>query len=72
MRGTKYTCLVCPGLLLSLADGDEILAGFSRGAHQVQALAGMIHEASTRDICRIDGLTFMTGRSGEGEEERTN
>ena len=61
-----------PGLLLALADGDEMLAGFSRGAYQVRALAGMINEASTRDICRIDGLTFVTGWSGEGEEERTN
>ena len=58
-----------PGLLLALADGDEMLAGFSRGAYQVRALASMIHEVSPRNICRIGRATSVTGWSGEGEGE---
>ena len=61
-----------PGLLLALADGDEMLVGFSRGAYQVRALAAMIHEVSTRNICRIGRPTSVTGWSGEGEDARTN
>ena len=51
---TRYICLVRQGLLLALADGDEMIVGFSRGAYQVRALAGMIHEVSARNICLID------------------
>ena len=38
---------------IALAYGNDILAGFSRGAYQVRALASMIHEVGNEHICCI-------------------
>ena len=64
-----------PGLLPALADGDEMLVGFSRGAYQVRALAGMIHEVGTHNIRHTDHVLIVlhlrqVGLAKEGTEER--
>lgn len=53
-EGDQIYLFGASSLLFALADGDDMLAGFSQGAFQVRELASLIHEASTCTICSID------------------
>lgn len=68
-EGNQIYLFGASGLLLALAGGNDIFAGFSRGAYQVRELASVIHEASTGGpfvTSRMtNGFTFITGWSGE-------
>ena len=73
--GTEYTSLVGPSSLsVSTDDDTKMLAGFSRGAYQVRALAGIIHEVSRRNhlLQMIDSYSQQVGLLQESEvkEER--
>ena len=52
-KGDRIYLFGASSLPLTLADSNDILVGFSRGAYQVRALASVIHEVRTWPVYRI-------------------
>ena len=74
-KGDRIYLFGAPSLSFVLVDDNGILAGFSRGAYQVRALASMIHEVMTCPCIAstsIDSVTFTAGWSGDGDAVQRN
>ena len=74
-EGDRIYLFGAPSSPFAPVDDNSMLAGFSRGAYQVHALASMIHEVTTCPCVvstPIDSFTFTAGWSGEGDGAQRN